>query len=56
MATYSTITEMFLNTTDRFSDTYLYYNANKSGMWEGLRGKDIRHTVEDLSYALCHWA
>ncbi len=52
MATYSTITEMFLNTTDRHADTYLYYNANKSGMWEGLRGKDIRHTVEDLSYAL----
>ena len=52
MATYSTITEMFRNTTDQFADTYLYYNANKSGMWEGLRGKDIRHTVEDLSYAL----
>ncbi|MCH8837643.1 MAG: long-chain fatty acid--CoA ligase [Candidatus Marinimicrobia bacterium] len=52
MARYSTITGMFINTTDRFADTYLYYSANNNGMWEGLRGKDIRHTVEDLSYAL----
>ena len=52
MATYSTITGMFINTTDQFADTYLYYSANNNGMWEGLRGKDIRHTVEDLSYAL----
>ncbi len=52
MATYSTITEMFLNTTNKYADAYLYYSCNKSGAWEGLRGKDIRHTVEDLSYAL----
>ncbi|MEE9464704.1 MAG: long-chain fatty acid--CoA ligase [Candidatus Neomarinimicrobiota bacterium] len=52
MAAYSTIPEMFLNTTDQFADDYLYYHANKTGMWEGLRGKDIRHTVEDLSFAL----
>ena len=50
--TYSTITEMFLNSTTEFSDKYLYYYTNRKDHWEGLRGKDIRHTVEDLTFAL----
>jgi len=48
---YQTITELFLQTTSKYADKYLYYAARK-GHWEGLRGKDIRTTVEDLSYGL----
>ena len=48
---YRTITEMFLQTTSEFADKYLYY-ANRQGHWEGLRGKDIRTTVEDLTFGL----
>jgi long-chain acyl-CoA synthetase len=48
---FKTISEMFLQVTSEFGDKYLYY-AKKKDHWEGLRGKDIRTTVEDLSYAL----
>lgn len=48
---YQTITELFLQTTSEFAEKYLYY-ANRRGHWEGLRGKDIRTTVEDLSFGL----
>ncbi len=46
-----TITEMFLETTTQYADKYLYFSKRKDH-WEGLRGKDIRTTVEDLSYGL----
>ena len=49
---FSTITEMFLNSTTEFSDKYMYYYTNRKEQWEGLRGKDIRQTVEDLAFAL----
>ncbi|UCD36868.1 MAG: long-chain fatty acid--CoA ligase [Fidelibacterota bacterium] len=48
---FQTITEMFLQTTTNHADKYLYYQRRKDH-WEGLRGKDIRTTVEDLSYGL----
>ena len=48
---FQTITEMFLQTTSRRADKYLYYSKRRDH-WEGLRGKDIRTTVEDLSYGL----
>ncbi len=48
---YQTITEMFLQTTSTYADKYLYF-ASRDGHWEGLRGKDIRTTVEDLSFGL----
>ncbi|MBA7616172.1 MAG: AMP-binding protein [Calditrichaeota bacterium] len=48
---FHTITEMFLQTTSRHADRYLYYSKRRDH-WEGLRGKDIRTTVEDLSYGL----
>lgn len=48
---FQTITEMFLQTTTHHADKYLYYYKRKDH-WEGLRGKDIRTTVEDLSYGL----
>ncbi len=46
-----TITEMFLQTTSQHTDKYLYFSKRRDH-WEGLRGKDIRATVEDLSYGL----
>ncbi len=48
---FQTITEMFLQTTSRHADKHLYYSKRRDH-WEGLRGKDIRTTVEDLSYGL----
>ena len=48
---FETITEMFLQTTTEYADRYLYF-ARRSGHWEGLRGKDIRATVEDLAFGL----
>ncbi|MFC1542931.1 AMP-dependent synthetase/ligase [Candidatus Neomarinimicrobiota bacterium] len=48
---FQTITEMFLQTTSRFADKYLYFSKRKDH-WEGLRGTDIRTTVEDLAYGL----
>lgn len=48
---FRTITEMFLQTTDTYADKHLYLEK-KNDHWEGLRGKDIRTTVEDLAYAL----
>ncbi len=48
---FNTISEMFLQTTEKYADKYLYY-SKKNDHWEGLRGKDIRTTVEDLAYAL----
>ncbi|MFB0516814.1 MAG: long-chain fatty acid--CoA ligase [Candidatus Neomarinimicrobiota bacterium] len=48
---FRTITEMFLQTTSTYADKYLYYNKRKDH-WEGLRGKDIRTSVEDLAYGL----
>ena len=48
---FRTITEMFLQTTSQHADKHLYYHKRRDH-WEGLRGKDIRATVEDLSYGL----
>ncbi|MFC1583900.1 AMP-dependent synthetase/ligase [Candidatus Neomarinimicrobiota bacterium] len=48
---FQTITEMFLQTTTTHADKYLYYSRRKDH-WEGLRGKDIRTTVEDLAFGL----
>ena len=48
---FQTITEMFLQTTTTHTDKYLYY-AKRKDHWEGLRGKDIRTTVEDLAFGL----
>ncbi len=48
---FQTITEMFLQTTSQHTDKYLYFSKRRDH-WEGLRGKDIRATVEDLSYGL----
>lgn len=48
---YQTITEMFLQTTSQYAEKYIYYSKRKDH-WEGLRGKDIRTTVEDLAYGL----
>lgn len=48
---FQTIAEMFLQTTTTHADKYLYYSKRKDH-WEGLRGKDIRTTVEDLAFGL----
>ncbi|UCH63147.1 MAG: long-chain fatty acid--CoA ligase [Fidelibacterota bacterium] len=48
---FQTITEMFLQTTSQHADKPLYYHKRRDH-WEGLRGKDIRTTVEDLAYGL----
>lgn len=48
---YSTLTEMFLQVTSQYSDKALYHEKINDH-WQGLRGKDIRDTVEDLAYAL----
>jgi len=48
---FQTITEMFLQTTSKHADKYLYYSKRKDH-WEGLRGKDIHTTVEDLAFGL----
>ena len=48
---FQTITEMFLQTTSQYADKDLYYYKRRDH-WEGLRGKDIRTTVEDISYGL----
>ena len=42
--TFSTIPEMFLNTTNNFADKYLYY-YKKADQWIGLKGKDIKNVV-----------
>ena len=49
--TFSTIPEMFLNTTNNFADKYLYY-YKKSDQWIGLKGKDIKNVVHEISAAL----
>ena len=48
---FSTIPEMFLNTTNKFSDKYLYY-YKKNDQWIGLKGKDIKNVVKEVSSAL----
>ena len=48
---YRTISEMFYQTTEKFADKHLYYEK-KQDWWQGLRGKDIRSTVEELAFAL----
>ena len=48
---FQTITEMFLQTTSQHADKDLYFSKRRDH-WEGLRGKDIRTTVEDISYGL----
>ncbi len=48
---FQTITEMFLQTTSRHADSYLYF-SRRQGHWEGLRGRDVRATVEDLAFGL----
>ena len=49
--TFSTIPEMFLNTTNNFADKYLYY-YKKADQWIGLKGKDIKNVVHEISAAL----
>ena len=49
--TFSTIPEMFLNTTNNFADKYLYY-YKKADQWIGLKGKDIKNVVLEISAAL----
>jgi len=49
--TFSTIPEMFLNTTNKFADKYLYY-YKKADQWIGLKGKDIKNVVQEISAAL----
>ena len=49
--TFSTIPEMFLNTTNKFADKYLYY-YKKADQWIGLKGKDIKNVVYEISAAL----
>ena len=49
--TFSTIPEMFLNTTNKFADKYLYY-YKKADQWIGLKGKDIKNVVHEISAAL----
>ena len=48
---FDTITEMFLQATSQHADRHLYYSKRKD-RWEGLRGKDVRDTVEDLAFGL----
>ena len=49
--TFSTIPEMFLNTTNTYADKYLYY-YKKTDQWIGLKGKDIKNVVSEISAAL----
>ena len=49
--TFSTIPEMFLNTTINFADKYLYF-YKKTDQWIGLKGKDIKNVVSEISAAL----
>ena len=49
--TFSTIPEMFLNTTNNFADKYLYF-YKKTDQWIGLKGKDIKNVVSEISAAL----
>ena len=48
---YRTISDMFYQTTEKYADKHLYYEK-KADQWQGLRGKDIRSTVEELAFAL----
>ena len=48
---FATIPEMFLNTTEKFSDKYLYY-YKKNTQWIGLKGKDIKNAVKEISCGL----
>ena len=48
---FTTISQMFLNTTDNFSNKYLYY-YKKNNQWIGLKGKDIKNVVKEVSCAL----
>mgnify|MGYP001476676140 FL=1 len=47
----NTISSMFLNTVEKFSEKELYYYKHNDE-WIGLRGNVIQSTVEEISYGL----
>ena len=49
--TYNTISEMFLNTVNQYSDKKLF-NYKKNNIWNSLTGSDIKSIVEKISFAL----
>ena len=49
--TYNTISEMFLNTVNQYSNKKLF-NYKKNSIWNSLTGSDIKSIVEKISFAL----
>ena len=48
---FKTMSEMFLNTTSEYSSKSLYY-YKKDGDWIGIKGSDVKNTVQNIASGL----
>ena len=51
MYPYNTISQMFNEVTDKYSDKKIYY-YKRNDSWIGLTGSDIKITVQDIAFGL----